>query len=136
VSVSAIARIRSPRLSTQPSTDKSSGTYQDDGRFAVTGRETDRGAFKTPTVRDVARTAPYMHDGSLATLEDVVDFYDTGGRANRYLDADIRPLRLAAYEKRALVRFLGTLTGSRDSSQPASVPSASPGSPILSSRSK
>ena len=78
------------------------------------------------------------HGGTagIITLEDVIDFYDRGGRANRNLDADIRPLRLAAYEKRALVRFLGTLTGSPDSSQPGSVPSASAGSPMLSSRSK
>jgi cytochrome c peroxidase len=73
----------------------------------VTGRESDRGAFKTPTLHDVARSAPYMHDGSLATLEDVVEFYDTGGRPNLNLDPDIRPLRLTADEKKALVRFLG-----------------------------
>jgi cytochrome c peroxidase len=85
--------------------------FKDDGRFLVTGQETDRGAFKTPTLRDVAVTAPYMHDGSLATLEDVVNFYDQGGRANPTLDPDIGPLRLTPEEKRALEAFLRALAG-------------------------
>jgi len=85
--------------------------YQDDGRFLVTGREKDRGAFKTPTLREVARTAPYMHDGSLATLEAVVDFYDAGGRPNPNLDAGVRPLNLTPEEKRALIAFLESLSG-------------------------
>lgn len=70
-----------------------------------------RGAFKTPTLREVTQTAPYMHDGSLASLEDVVEFYDGGGRANPDLDSRIRPLGLSADEKRQLVLFLGTLSG-------------------------
>jgi cytochrome c peroxidase len=70
-----------------------------------------QGAFKTPTLREVARTAPYMHDGSLATLEAVVDFYDGGGIPNAHLDDEIRPLRLTADEKRALVAFLHALSG-------------------------
>ncbi len=70
-----------------------------------------RGAFKTPTLREIVRTAPYMHDGSLATLGEVVDFYDRGGTPNPYLDPEIRPLGLTPEEKRALVRFLGALTG-------------------------
>jgi cytochrome c peroxidase len=69
------------------------------------------GRFKVPTLREVARTAPYMHDGSLATLEDVVDYYDRGGNANPGLDEDIRPLHLNAEEKRALVAFLRSLSG-------------------------
>ncbi len=85
--------------------------FRDDGRFMVTGREKDRGAFKTPTLREVARTAPYMHDGSLATLEAVVDFYDAGGRPNPNLDAGVRPLGLTPEEKRALVAFLESLSG-------------------------
>ena len=64
-----------------------------------------------PTLRDVARTSPYMHDGSLATLEDVVDFYDRGGRVNPQLDPEMRPRQLSASEKAALVAFLRTLTG-------------------------
>jgi cytochrome c peroxidase len=87
------------------------GRFQDEGRAAVTGNGPDRGAFKTPTLREVARTAPYMHDGSLPTLEAVVDFYSDGGRRNPTLDPEIRPLRLTGEEKRALVAFLRSLSG-------------------------
>ena len=69
------------------------------------------GDFKTPTLREVARTAPYMHDGSLATLEEVIEFYDGGGRAKPNLDPEIRPLRLTDLEKRQLKAFLRSLTG-------------------------
>ncbi len=86
------------------------GRLADPGRFTVSGRPYDRGAFKTPTLRDVARTAPYMHDGSVATLEDVIEFYDRGGRRNPQLDANIGPLQLSAAEKKALVAFLKTLS--------------------------
>jgi len=71
----------------------------------------EHGDFKTPTLRDAALTSPYMHDGSLPTLEAVVDFYDAGGRANPNLDPEIHPLRLAPDEKHALVGFLRALTG-------------------------
>lgn len=80
-----------------------------DGLYADHGGG--RGDFKTPTLREVARTAPYMHDGSLATLDDVVEFYDRGGRPNPALDPEIRPLRLSAGEKAQLVAFLRTLSG-------------------------
>jgi cytochrome c peroxidase len=70
-----------------------------------------RGEFKTPTLREIARTAPYMHDGSLPTLEAVVEFYDQGGRPNPALDPEIRPLRLTDAEQRQLVAFLRTLSG-------------------------
>lgn len=83
----------------------------DTGRHAVTRREADRGAFKTPSLRNVALTAPYMHDGSLATLEQVVEFYDGGGNPNPHLDTEIRPLHLAPAEKRQLLAFLHALTG-------------------------
>jgi cytochrome c peroxidase len=89
----------------------SDGEWLDDGRFGVTGEETDRGRFKTPTLREVARTAPYMHDGSLATLEDVVDFYNRGGNPNPYLDPILEPLDLSPVEKEDLVVFLRALTG-------------------------
>jgi cytochrome c peroxidase len=89
----------------------SESRLSDVGRFLVTGRDADRGAFKTPTLREVARTAPYMHDGSFATLEEVVDFYAAGGRPNPWLDADIRPLGIDAADRRALVAFLRTLSG-------------------------
>ena len=69
------------------------------------------GRFKTPTLREVTRTAPYMHDGSLTTLEAVIDFYSEGGRPNPNLDAEIRPRNFTAEEKRALLAFLQTLTG-------------------------
>ena len=89
----------------------SDGEWLDDGRFGVTGEATDRGRFKTPTLREILRTAPYMHDGSITTLEDVVEFYDRGGNSNPYLDPAIRPLRLTMDEKRALLAFLSSLSG-------------------------
>jgi cytochrome c peroxidase len=85
--------------------------YTDAGRATVTKLARDRGAFKTPSLRDVARTAPYMHDGSLATLEDVVAFYNDGGRANPELDPDLFPLKLTPAQQAALVAFLRTLNG-------------------------
>ena len=69
------------------------------------------GAFKTPTVRDAEHTAPYMHDGSLATLEEVVDHYDKGGIANPALDPDMKKLNLTAQEKADVVAFMKALTG-------------------------
>ena len=69
------------------------------------------GAFKTPTLRELPRTAPYMHDGSLASLEEIVDFYDRGGHPNPALDPLIRPLGLSEQEKAALVAFLRALAG-------------------------
>ncbi len=88
------------------------GRLTDPGRFSVTGLDEHRGAFKTPTLREISRTAPYMHDGSIGTLEEVVEFYDRGGDPSPSLDNDIRPLGLEADEKRALVAFLRALTGS------------------------
>jgi cytochrome c peroxidase len=79
------------------------GHYADDGAG--------NGTFKTPTLREVARTAPYMHDGSIATLNDVVGFYDQGGNVNPFLDSELRPLRLTEPEKHALVTFLESLSG-------------------------
>jgi len=87
------------------------GRLLDPGRFNVTSAPRDRGAFKTPTLREIARTAPYMHDGSLATLEAVVDFYSEGGRPNPSLDPELRPRDFTIEEKRALVAFLRALTG-------------------------
>ncbi len=81
------------------------------GRFAVTKEDADRGAFKTPTLRDVALSAPYMHDGSLKTLETVIDYYDRGGTKNPWHDQVIRPLSLTAQEKQDLLAFLKALTG-------------------------
>ena len=81
------------------------------GRFVVTRQPKDIGAFKTPGVRDIALTAPYMHDGSEATLMDVVNFYDRGGEPNPYLDGGIVPLKLTEQEKQDLVVFMESLTG-------------------------
>jgi len=81
------------------------------GRFAVTKQEEDRGAFKTPTLRDISRTAPYMHDGSLKTLDDVVEHYNKGGVKNPWLHQDVRPLNLKDQEKKDLVEFLKALDG-------------------------
>jgi cytochrome c peroxidase len=81
------------------------------GRFVVTRQPKDIGAFKTPGLRDIALTAPYMHDGSEATLLDVVNFYDRGGEPNPYLDGGIVPLKLTDPEKQDLVTFMESLTG-------------------------
>jgi cytochrome c peroxidase len=72
----------------------------------VTKQEGDRGSFKTPTLREIARTAPYMHDGSLASLEEVVEYYTKGGIQNPQLDEELVPLKLTDQEKSDLVTFL------------------------------
>jgi cytochrome c peroxidase len=83
----------------------------DAGRFKVTGIEADRNAFKTPTLRNVALTAPYMHDGSLSTLRDVIDFYNAGGGHNEPKSVLLRKLNLTEREKADLAAFLESLTG-------------------------
>ena len=83
----------------------------DDGRFEVTGAEEDRFAYRTPTLRNIDLTAPYMHDGSIATLREVVEFFDRGGNVNPGLDARMVPLSLTEDEKDDLVAFLRSLTG-------------------------
>jgi cytochrome c peroxidase len=82
-----------------------------DGRFADLGAG--HANFKTPTLREVARTAPYMHDGSIATLEDVVEYYDRGGNRNPQLDAELHPLHPSIEERRDLVLFLRSLSALR-----------------------
>lgn len=86
------------------------------GRFEVTRNPDDIGKFKTSTLRNITLTAPYMHDGSLATLEEVIDFYDRGGIQNSNLDPGIKPLNLSQYEKADLVEFLKSLTTSKPES--------------------
>lgn len=81
------------------------------GRFTETKVEKDRGAFKTPTIRNVALSAPYMHDGSLATLEEVVEHYNKGGDKNAWLSDKIVPLKLTPQEKVDLVEFMRACTG-------------------------
>jgi cytochrome c peroxidase len=91
---------------------------EDPGRFKITGVEADRNAFRTPTLRNVARTAPYMHDGSLNTLRDVIDFYDRGGGDQQPKSNLLRKLHLTEKEKSDLVAFLESLTGSVDKPVP------------------
>ncbi len=84
---------------------------RDTGRFQVTKEEKDKGAFKTPTLRNITETAPYMHDGSQKTLEEVVEYYNKGGESNPFLDPQMKPLGLTAEEKKDLIEFLRALTG-------------------------
>lgn len=81
------------------------------GRFVVTRTEGHQGAFKTPTVREVASTAPYMSDGSLKTLEEVVEYYDKGCQPNAWLSPKIKALSLSEQEKKDLVEFMKSLSG-------------------------
>ena len=83
----------------------------DVGRGAVTKSAKNRGAFKTPTIRNVAQTAPYMHDGSLKTLEEVVEWYAKGGHPNPQLSKDIKKIELTKQEKDDLVAFMKACTG-------------------------
>ena len=91
-------------------------TMSELGRFAVSENVTEVGAFKTPSLRNIEVTAPYMHDGSLETLADVVDFYNNGGRVDEsdplsdFLSGGIRPLNLSKSEKKDLVEFMEALT--------------------------
>ncbi len=91
------------------------GAFKDLGRYGITknhgGKVQETGAFKTPTLRNLLKRAPYMHDGSQSTLEELVDFYDRGGSDNLYLDEKMLPLGLSAEEKKALIAFLRTLEG-------------------------
>ena len=90
------------------------GMHKDEpdlGRFVVTNDAQDKGAFKTPTIRNVALTGPYMHDGSQATLEEVVEWYDKGGHPNPHLSDKIKPLALTEQEKADLVEFMRACTG-------------------------
>jgi cytochrome c peroxidase len=95
--------------------DETTKKFEDLGRWAVEpiGAKNDLsiGAFKTPTVRDAANTGPYMHDGTLDTLEQVVEHYDKGGTPNPYLDKDMQKLNLTAQEKTDLVAFMKALSG-------------------------
>lgn len=100
------------------------GAPRDSGRAIVSRRATDVGSFKTPTLREIGRTAPYMHDGSLRTLDEVIDFYDKGGHANPYRDPELQPLDLSPRERTALLAFLAALDGRvvEGPAQPATPP--------------
>ena len=81
------------------------------GLYSVTKNVEDIGKFKTPTVRDIAETGPYMHDGRFATLRQVIDFYDDGGIQNPFLDKEMTALNLQEGEKQDLENFLKALSG-------------------------
>ena len=94
----------------------------DVGRSAVTRSAKNRGAFKTPTIRNVALTAPYMHDGSLKTLEEVVEWYAKGGHPNAQLSKDIKKLELTKQDKADLVAFMKACTGAFPKVETARLP--------------
>tara|TARA_R110002049_G_scaffold72490_7_gene187498 strand:+ start:53009 stop:54094 length:1086 start_codon:yes stop_codon:yes gene_type:complete len=96
--------------------DKETQSFADEGRFVVTQEEKDKGAFKTPSIRDISKRAPYMHDGSMATLEEVVQFYNKGGEPNPHLDRKIdrrfaEQLNLSDKQVMQLVKFMQSLDG-------------------------
>ena len=82
------------------------------GRYEVTESLSDKGKFRTPGLRDIEYTAPYMHDGSMGTLEEVLEYYNEGGNSNANLDLSIQPLNLSSKEQADIVAFLKTLSGS------------------------
>jgi cytochrome c peroxidase len=86
-------------------------TFADEGRVKISKNKADLGAFKTPTLRDISKHAPYMHDGSLATLRDVVGHYNKGGSRNPKLDPKLEPLKLTPEEIDALVAMMNALDG-------------------------
>ena len=86
----------------------------DPGRFAVTNQEGDRGRFKTPPLRDIHTSAPFMHDGSVKTLKEVVEFYNKGGIKNPQLDEEMKPLKLTEEEIADIVIFMKEGLKSKD----------------------
>jgi cytochrome c peroxidase len=106
------ARLRlAPGVEVVPEVHIAVPAVSDLGRYEATGRSADRWRFRVPTLRNVALTAPYMHDGSLPDLDSVVAYYDRGGVPHPGLDPRIRPLGLGAAQRADLVRFLESLTG-------------------------
>lgn len=87
------------------------GDFSDVGRFHETKVSTDKGAFKTPTLRNVAKTAPYMHNGSLKTLQEVIAFYAGQGNSNQYLDPEMKKIHLSGQDRTDLLEFMNALTG-------------------------
>lgn len=92
--------------------------YQDPGRFLITREEADRGKFKVPTLRFIGQTSPYMHDGSIATLKDVILHYSSGGKAHEHKDPLIRGFTLSEKEIAQLQAFLLSLTSPHILSDP------------------
>ncbi len=95
---------------------------RDPGRFALTRDPADLGAFRTPPLRQVAQTGPYMHNGSIATLAEVIDFYDRGGGNDPQKSPLLQPLQLTAEEKRDLQAFLESLSGTSPVVKPPELP--------------
>ena len=81
------------------------------GRFKETGKEEDKGAFKTPSLRNIAQNGPYMHDGSQKTLLEVVEWYAKGGHPNPHLSDKIKKFEASEQDKKDLVAFMEALTG-------------------------
>jgi cytochrome c peroxidase len=94
----------------------------DPGRFRLTSAEADRGKFKTPTLRNIALTAPYLHDGSIPTLDSLMRFYNSGGGKGSGKDRRIHPLRLGDGELKDMIAFLKTLTDSSALTDPNYLP--------------
>lgn len=84
--------------------------YKDEGRMRATKDSVDLAKFKTPSLRNIELTAPYMHDGSIKTLEEVVEHYNSGGKNHIHKDSILKPLNLSENDKSSLVSFLKTLT--------------------------
>ena len=95
------------------------GRYPDPGRREVTGNRWDDGKFRVPTLRNIALTAPYMHDGRFATLEEVVDHYASGGHFSDNVDPNVRQLKMTETDKADLIAFLHTLTDTGFVNNPA-----------------
>jgi len=92
------------------------------GRYEVTKQEKDKGAFKTPTIRNITQTAPYMHDGSQKTLEEVVEWYTKGGHPNPHLSDKMKKLNLTTQDKEDLVNFMKACTGDFPEIEPGRLP--------------
>lgn len=92
------------------------------GRYEVTKQEKDKGAFKTPTIRNIVQTAPYMHDGSQKTLEEVVEWYTKGGHPNPHLSDKMKKLNLTQQDKEDLVNFMKACTGEFPKIEPGRLP--------------
>ena len=92
------------------------------GRYEITKQEADKGAFKTPILRDLLKTAPYMHDGSMKTLEEVIELYNKGGEPNPWLDKRMQALSLTDQEKQDLVDFMKSLEGDWQPEPPPQLP--------------
>jgi cytochrome c peroxidase len=101
-----------PGISVLPKVSFETASANDLGRYEATGRSEDRWLFRVPSLRNVALTAPYMHDGSLADLDAVIAWYNQGGVSHPGLDPRIKPLNLSPQNIADLQAFLRSLTGS------------------------